>query len=89
MASIQVNWTSVRFTSRPKVLSTITVVASGTLKCRGIILSFLGVLEGHECLTRFVYLELTRFPAHPIVSQGSQEGVPDGTPPEVSGRVPA
>lgn len=26
-------------------------------------------------------VELTRFPAHPIVSQGSQEGVPDGTPP--------
>ena len=34
-------------------------------------------------------LELTRFPAHPIVSQGSQEGVPDGSPLEVPGRVPA
>ena len=27
-------------------------------------------------------LELTRFPAHPIVSQGSQEGVPDGRHPK-------
>ena len=34
-------------------------------------------------------LELTRFPAHPIVSQGSLKGVPDGSPLEVPGRVPA
>jgi len=34
-------------------------------------------------------LELTHLPAHPIVSQGSQEGVPDGSPLEIPGRVPA
>ncbi len=39
--------------------------------------------------TAVVTVELTRFPAHPIVSQGSQEGVPVGSPLEVSGRVPA
>jgi len=34
-------------------------------------------------------LELTHLLAHPIVSQGSQEGVPDGSPLEIPGGVPA
>ena len=35
------------------------------------------------------FLELTHLLAHPIVSQGSQEGVPDGSPLEIPGGVPA
>ena len=32
-------------------------------------------------------MELTHLPAHPIVSQGSQEGVPDGSPLEILGML--
>jgi len=48
-----------------------------------------GVLPAHRRQGYATEVELTRFPAHPIVSQGSQEGVPDGSPLEVPGRVPA
>lgn len=34
-------------------------------------------------------LELTHSPAHPVLSQDSQERVPDGSPLEVPGRVQA
>ena len=54
--------------------------------------SFIALQHRTDCFDRcfeFAPLELTHLLAHPIVSQGSQEGVPDGSPLEIPGGVPA